>query len=98
MQSQRGWRDWRGGGWGRDLGVRDDEGSRREAAETGGETAGSHATTQITFKKLKDPNVHLWEAPCEERRHVKDQIIEEQGFYNRSVAPPAGILSDNHEH
>lgn len=70
MQSQRWWR----GGWG-GLGVRDDGGSRREAAETGGETAGGRAAKQNTFKKLKDPKVHLWNAPCEERRHANDQII-----------------------
>lgn len=51
------------------------EGSRRQAAETGGETAGGHAATRNTFKKQKDPNVHLGNAAHEERRHVKDQII-----------------------
>lgn len=35
------------------------EGAGEEAAETGGETAGGRAATQNSFKKLKDPNVHL---------------------------------------
>lgn len=39
--------------------MRDNGGSRREAAETGGETAGGRAATQNTFKKLTDPNVPL---------------------------------------
>lgn len=68
-------RDGGGVGEGGGLGVRDDGGSRREAAETGGETAGGRAAKQNTFKKLKDPKVHLWNAPCEERRHANDQII-----------------------